>query len=45
MVDAGKYLVRGILLNPNYVQQWYNGVYNMEKGYATCCNRYDNLGS
>ncbi len=30
MVDAGKYLIRGIPLNPNYVPQWYNGVYNME---------------
>ncbi len=29
-VDAGKYLVRAIPLNPNYVPQWYNGVYNME---------------
>ncbi len=29
-VDAGKYLVRAIPANPNYLSQWYNGVYSID---------------
>ncbi|MCL4540712.1 MAG: carboxypeptidase regulatory-like domain-containing protein [Bacteroidetes bacterium] len=28
-VDAGKYFVRAIPMNPKYLPQWYNGVYTM----------------
>ncbi len=29
-VDAGKYFVRAIPMNPNYLPQWYNGASDME---------------
>ena len=33
-VDVGKYLVRAIPLNPNYVPQWYNGANDIQNATA-----------
>ncbi len=33
-VDAGKYFVHAVPMNPNYLAQWYNGVYTMDQATA-----------